>query len=309
MKKLLGIILLGLAFFAPDLAQAASRYLTCTTACTITAADQTIWCSDAGRTTCTVSVPTTTDDVILDASTCVGGTTCTATFGAGYNPTWISVTMSACTASTSGCILDANPNGNTITLTGANALINSGAGTRTVSGGTWVLSGNTAIMNFSATATVTNSPSISFTGTGGTSTSRKDFLGGGKTYGTVSFSGNANAVVRTGGSNTIGTLTVNGPNRVYWSAGTTNTITTITNISASSSSPVLFTSDNPVTGVGTLSSGNNWACDWCGFYGMTFSGAGTFSATNSLDFGGNTNIAITPPSGGGVSNGHNIIGG
>jgi len=112
MKKLFGFALLALAFLAPDLAQAANRFLTCTTACTITAADTSIWGTASGGTG--ASVPGSGDAVILDGNTCVGGTTCTATMGAAYNPTWQSFDMSACTASTSGCIFDANTNSKTM---------------------------------------------------------------------------------------------------------------------------------------------------------------------------------------------------
>src|SRR3954469_16922347 len=108
MKKLLRILLaLHIAGhqFIPGIAEAANRFLTCTTTCTITAADTSIWGSVSGGTG--ASVPSTFDDVILDAGTCVAGTTCTATMGAAYNPTWQSFTMSACTASTAGCIFEA----------------------------------------------------------------------------------------------------------------------------------------------------------------------------------------------------------
>lgn len=302
MNKLFGLFLLALAFL-PGGAEAASRFLTCNTTCTITAADTSIWGTTTGGTG--ASVPTTTDDVILDANTCVGGTTCTATFGSGYNPTWNSITMTACTASTSGCILDANTNGNTITLTGVNPMANGGSGTRTISGGTWVLSSNTANWNSAASSTVSNAPNISFTGTGGTTARR--FTGGGKTYGTVSFSGNSNSLVQFNDSNTFGTLTISAPNRFELATSITLTVTNLTTVSGSSSNQVLFMTNNGLNGISTISSANDWTCDWCGFFGMTMSGGGTFSATNGFNGGNNTGITITAPSGGG--GGGKIIGG
>lgn len=298
MNKLFGLFLLALAFLAPDAVQAANRFLTCNTACTITAVDTSIWGTTTGGTG--ASVPGSSDDVILDANTCVGGTTCTATFGAGYNPTWLSLTMSACTASTSGCIVDANTNTNTITLTANTGYVNSGSGTRTLSGGTWVISGTGAVWNMAASATVTNSPSINFSSSSGAA---RTFSGGGKTYGTVTLgaaASNASVTVFQTGA-TVGTLTINAPNRISSNANTI-TATTITNIAGSSSTPTLFTTFN---GTSTFSSANNWNCDWCGIHGYTFSGGGTFTATNSLNFQGNTGITITPPSG---SGGRGIIG-
>lgn len=303
MNKLFGLLLLALVAVAPGSADAASRFLTCSTTCTIDASNTAIWGTVSGGTG--ASVPTTTDDVILDASTCVGGTTCTATFGAGYNPTWISLTMSACTASTSGCILDANTNSNTITLTATgNAYVNSGSGTRTLSGGTWILSGNTAVWNIVASATVTNSPSVSFTGTGGNGVRR--LIAGGKTYGTVTVASGTSPIVFAAG--TITTLTIAPGNSVAISGANTLTVTTMTNITGSSSAQTLFTTDSFFNGRPTISSANNWTCTWCGMGGVIFSGGGAFSATSSFDFLGNSGITISPPSGGGGGGGR-IIGG
>jgi hypothetical protein len=296
LKSLFGLFLLALAFLAPQGAEAANRFLTCTVTCTITAIDTTIWGSTSGGTG--ASVPGTGDSVILDAATCVGGVTCTATFGSGYNPTWISLDMSACTASTSGCILDANTNGNTITLTNSgNAYINTGSGTRTLSGGTWVLSGNAASWNIASTGTVTNAPSINYSGSGGTT--RRVFISAGtKTYGTLTIASSTSAFNFAQGAATIGTLTIAPNNRIYAQSGTTIIVTTLTNLTGSSSAQTIFTADNPQFAGPIFSSANNWTCTWCGFSGMNFTGGGTFSATSSADYGANSGITITAPSGG-----------
>lgn len=303
MKYILGLFLLAIAFLSPDVAQAAARFLTCNTTCTITAIDTTIWGTVSGGTG--ASVPGSADDVTLDASTCVGGTTCTATFGAGYNPTWLSLTQSLCTASTAGCILDANTNTNTITLTASSAYTNSGAGTRTLSGGTWILSANGPTWNISGSATITNSPSIQWSGTGGGGTKR--FLAGGKTYGTITVSSSTSPFVISA-ANTFSTFTVSSPNKVIFPGGVTTTITTFTNITGTLAAPSSLWYDSPLNGAATVSSGNNFSCTACGISGMTFSGGGTFSATSSFDQQNNTNITMSPPSGGGGGGGR-IIGG
>jgi len=304
MKKLFRVLLalhIALYQFIPDLAQAAQRFLTCNTTCTITAVDTSIWGTTTGGTG--ASVPGSSDDVVLDGATCVGGTTCTATFGAGYNPTWQALTMSACTASTSGCILDANPNTNTITLTNSGAYTNTGAGTRTLSGGTWVLSNNAALWTINASATVTNNPSVSYTGTG-----NRRFFGGGKTYGTVSNVSGTSFIIN--GNNTIGTFTPSPGNSIYLNTGVNLTITTITNVTGSSSLQTLFINQDTITATVTITPTNNWTCDWCGFSNITRAGAGTITATNSFDFKGNNtgaSFTITAPSVGG--GGGRIIGG
>ena len=302
MSKLLNLkYLFGLILFVllPGGAEAADRYLTCSTACTITAADTSIWGTVSGGTG--ASVPGSGDAVILDAGTCVGGTTCTATMGAAYNPTWQGVTQSACTASTAGCILDLSANNNSVTVTGNNCYVNTGSGTRTLTlgSGTWTCSGNFAVWNVAASMTLNAGTSnINLTGSGVT------FTGGGKTYSTVTFG----AIATSTGSNVINsantfdTLTVTAPNRLVFNGGT-NTVTTMTNVTGSSSQQVLINGNNSSP---TMSSANNFTCTWCALYGMNFSGGGTFTAPNSFNLGGNTGITITVPSGGG---GGRIIGG
>jgi len=71
--------------------------------------------------------PVSADNVTLDAATCVGGTTCTITVNTNFNIT--ALTMGACTASTTGCILDFSINNNNVTLTGGLFDV-SGTGTR-----------------------------------------------------------------------------------------------------------------------------------------------------------------------------------
>src|SRR6185369_2856541 len=139
MMRQLAPLILWLLLCLP--AEAANRFLTCAVTCTITAADTTIWGTTSGGTG--ASVPGSSDAVILDAATCVGGVTCTATMGAGYNPTWQSITMGACTASTTGCIFDWSANNNNVTLSAATGLNNNNTGTRTLNmgAGNWTFTG------------------------------------------------------------------------------------------------------------------------------------------------------------------------
>lgn len=303
MNKLFGLFILALACWAPDLAQAAARFAVCTTTCTWDNSSTAMWSTTSGGAT-GASAPTSSDDVTLDAATCVGGTTCTITTFAG-TISINSLTMSACTASTSGCILEASTNNTNFTIAGSHT--NTGAGARTINmgTGTWTFTGASSLWNVNASLTLSAASSTINLSSG--SPAVRQFVGGAKTYGTVIISGGANSFLTlTSAAGTFGTFTVGAPNRIWMPAGQTHTFTTITTVTGTSSTPVLFASTGN-TAV-TFSSPNNWTCDWCGFSYTTFSGGGTFSASNSLSFGNNTGITISPPSGGGGGGGR-IIGG
>lgn len=301
MKKLLAAFLLWSAFLLPIPADAAARFAVCTTTCTWDNSSTAMWSATSGGAT-GASAPVAGDDVTLDAATCVGGTTCTITTFAG-TISINSLVMSACTATTAGCILDASANNTNFTIAASgNAYINTGSGTRTLNmgSGTWTLSGNIAVWNIASSATLNAGTStLTFTGTGGTG--RKTFNGGTKTYSTVSFVSSTSATEITNAA-TIGTLTIAAGNVILLPGSLTLTVTTFTNISGSSSAQTLFISNSISNGIATTSSANNWSCSWCGFGYTTWSGGGTFTATNSADYKANTGISITAPSvgGGGV---------
>lgn len=240
------------------------------------------------------SVPGSGDAVIFDASS--GGGTVTVNFGGLI--TIQSLTMGAFTGT-----LDFATNNNSITLTASGGFSGTGTGIRTfnMGDGTWTLSDNATIWNLATVTNLTfnaNGSTLAFTGTGGT-TSRR-FTGGGRTYNVVTVASGTAAFLASG-ANTIATLTIAAGNRVAFPSGTTTTITTLTGISGSGSTPTLFYGDNPTNGAATISSANNFTLDYGGMSGMTFSGGGTFAANNSYDFGGNTGITITAPSGGGAT--------
>lgn len=303
-KWLLGV-LLALAFLAPVSAEAAARFGVCSTTCTWDNTSTAMWSTTSGGAT-GASAPTSADDVTFDANTCVGGTTCTITTFAGTIAVG-TVTMGACTASTAGCVLDASANGTNFTISGGNGFNASGTGTRTINmgAGTWSITAAQGIWTLTTVTNLTfnaNSSTIAFTSASVTQTR---FLGGGRTYNIVTFVGGASSSISITGANTFSTVTIGAPSRISFPNSVTNTITNFTNISAASgTAAVLVESDNPLFGVATISSANNWTCDFCGFQAMTFSGGGTFAGTNSFNFGRNTGITITAPSGGG-----RIIGG
>lgn len=291
---ILAALLLGLAS-----ADAANRFLVCTVTCTITAADTSIWSTTTGGGT-GASVPGSSDAVILDAATCVGGVTCTATMGAAYNPTWQSLTMGACTAATAGCILDFSVNNNNLTLNQSAGFSGTGTGTRTLNmgNGTWTLQSATGIFTLATTTGLTfnaNASIISFTGSG---TGQRTFAGGALTYSTVSFASGGLGTIAMSGSNAIGTLNLASGNWLLLTAGTTQTITNAFTWTGTAAAPITVSSSNIIsTAIITITSGSP-SMSWAVLSSIVFSGGATFTATNSLNLGRNTGITITPPSGG-----------
>lgn len=255
------------------------------------ASDTTHWAATSGGAG-GQSVPTSADTVTFDGAS--GGGTVTVNFGGTISIQ--SLSFGAFTGT-----LDFATNNNNITLSAGTPVFGSGTGTRTLNmgSGTWSLTGGNASWFFQNTTNLTLNAGTSTIAFTGTATGVRAFEGGGKTYNIVTVNSSANHAFRISGANTIGALTVAAPNRILFPVGKTNTITNFTNIIGSSSSNVGIISSDPNFGIATVSSANNWAGDWCGLMYMTFSGGGTFAATNSLNLGNNTGITITPPSGGG----------
>jgi len=299
MKKYLFLIALWLAFLVPDLAQAANRFAVCTTTCTWDNTSTAMWSTTSGGGT-GASAPVAADDVILDAATCVGGTTCTITTFSG-TISIKSLTQSACTASTSGCILESSTNNTNFTI--VDSYTNTGSGTRTLNmgTGTWTITSNSGLWNIASSMTLSAASSTIAFSVGGNT---RQFVGANKTYGTLSVTGASGGLFGVLGNNTIGTLTVSSPIKLRFQSGSNNTITTFTNTTGAGATPILVYGDG---GVATITSANNWTCTWCGFFYTTFTGGGTFTGTNSLNFGDNTGITITAPATG--SGGGRIIGG
>lgn len=276
-------------------AEAANRFAVCTVSCTWDGASTAMWSTSTGGAP-GASVPGTSDAVILDAATCVGGVTCTVT----VNTTVAvqSITMGACTAATTGCILDFSANNNSVTLTAASGMITTGTGTRTLNMGnnTWTLSGNGGttwdggtVTNFTMNA---NSSTIVFSGSGS-----QLFSFGTKATNIVTFgarSGTA-GITDNSSSHTIATLNIAAPNTYYVAQNVTTTITNAMTLVGTSTQPIFFKTSTDTTVFATISSPAANTCTWCAFRNITFSGAGSFTATNSFNFQGNTSITITGP--------------
>lgn len=318
MRKLFGAILLALAFLAPDLAQAASRFAICSTTCTWDNTSTAMWAATSGGAT-GASVPVAGDDVVIDANTCVGGTTCTITTFSGTISAG-TITWGACTASTSGCIIDASVNNTNFTLssTAGAAFSGTGSGTRQWKAGTGTYTLTTSNSNGCVNMQTTTNDTSVFSGatwicgaSGGASNNQNNHLGG-KSYGPFTLSGNTNRGPRLiTGANTFASLTIGGPNFVNFTNSVTQTITgALTTTGSSSSSPISITSNFTET-VATLSLGSASSGDWVTIRAITTSGAAAFSGTNCLNLGlvtlANSGTCTAPS--GGTSSGGRIIGG
>lgn len=284
--------LLALVAF-PSLAEAANRFAVCTTTCTWDGSNLTMWSAASGGAT-GASVPGAADAVILDAATCVGGTTCTITVNT--NPTVLSITIGACTASTTGCILDFSVNNNSPTVSGfsitgagtRNLKCGSGTFTMTGAGTPWDAGTTTGLTFNCASATLNFATNAAFAG-------QTSFNAGSQSYGTVIFNGtNANGnAFNFNNAATIATLNITAPALVVFSSAIT--VTNAVNWAGSSSALIqLMTPPNFGTINVTLSAAGGVA-SWATIRGLVFV-TNSLTATNSYNVGGVTNATITSPS-------------
>ena len=288
--------------------EAANRFATCVSTCTWDASDTTMWGAASGGTG--ASVPGSGDAVILDNLTCVGGVTCTITVNTTVNVQ--SITMGTCTASTTGCILNFAANDNNVTLI---TFSNSGTGTRTLNmgDGTWTIttpSGTPWDQNTITNLTFASNASTLVIAPSATRSAQAIVsLGASLTYNAITINDPvlASTVERapllfTSATNTITTFSIINAYSIKF-AGSTTTITNGFSYSGGVTTALLITSgDN--NSQATLSVGGTVTFSWAAFQNIIKAGAGSISATNSFDLGGNANITITNPAGGG-----RIIGG
>lgn len=285
---LLGFLLL------PNLAEAANRFAVCTVTCTWDNSSTAMWSTISGGGT-GASVPGSGDAVILDAATCVGGVTCTITVNT--NPTIQSIAMGACTASTTGCILDLSVNNNSVTA-GTFSLTGTGTRTLRMGSGTMTLTSNnnnvwdaTIVTNLTFTkntSTIVIAAPVNGNGQG-------FVTGTGQSYATVTVASRTNgANVGFTGATTIDTLNVGAALIQFVSA---MTITNAINWAGSSSSQMILRGNDASGGtILTVASGS--VISWAALNRINFSGT-TVVATNSFDIGGNSGVTITSPSIGG----------
>jgi hypothetical protein len=294
MNKLFGLFLLALAFLAPASANAACAGNQCFWIGGTGTVDGTLdnghWSLTTGGASC-ACVPATTDNVNFDASSAGGTVTINM---AGANWTVASLTASGFTGT-----LQFATNSNGLTTPGS-VIANSGSATFTMGSGTFTLSGASSFWNVSgASVTVTAGTStVAFTATTGTGFRRLS-VGTGKTLNNVTFAANPNNLTSFTSSGTITTLTIAAPQILNFPGGSTVTVTNFTDITGTSSTPVLFSPGDITAGKAIISSANNWTCTWCGFTNMQFQGGGTFTGNSSLNFGNNSGITINVPSAGG----------
>jgi hypothetical protein len=317
MRKLFGLFLLALAFLAPDLAQAASRFAICATTCTWDNSSTAMWSASSGGAT-GASAPVAGDDVTFDANTCTGGTTCTVTTFAGTISA-ATITWGACTASTTGCIIDASVNNTNFTLSsnGGTTFNGSGTGTRQwkAGTGTYALTSTNANGCFNM-GTTTNSTGTVLSGAtwscSGATTSGRDWNGGGLSFGPTTFNTNSsNGTMRIVGANTFASLTIGAPYYMTFGNGFTQTLTTGLTISGGSSSAIVVLSSSDNNQAATLSLGSAISPSWVALRQITTSGGNALTATNCFDLKGNTlasSGSCTAPTGGGGGGGR-IIGG
>lgn len=293
-------------------ADAAARFGVCVTTCTWDGSSTLMWSATSGGAT-GASVPGAADDVTFDAATCVGGVTCTITINTNF--TIESLTTGACTASTTGCIIDfsANNNSPNITGNGPSGWTNSGTGTRTVNCGTGTFtisgSGLTGLAWQTTTNLTLSCASATFSFSGNTTNAKAMQLGSTTlTWPAMTIATNTSGgywLFTTTGAPTITSLTLSA-NYYIFGNGSTFTMTTLALNSPSSSNLVSFVS-NDFASAATISSPNTVSLSWSAIRAITFAGAGSKTATSSFDLGRNSgSITITPPSSGG---GGRIIGG
>lgn len=241
------------------------------------------------------SVPGAADDVTFNGSS--GGGTVTVNFGG-------TISVKSITAGAFTGTLDFATNNNSVNI--GNFLSWSGSGTRTINmgGGTWTLSGASgSLMDLSNVTGLTfTSSSANIVLSAVSATIRSISLGTSFTYGSLTINANSSnsytSIAATG--LTFGSITINSGNSVGFPQGITTTVSGALTATGSSSAPVGILSSGPGTNAATISVGSASTIDWGGILRITKAGAGSITATNSLDMGGNTGVSISPPSGGGV---------
>lgn len=243
------------------------------------------------------SVPGSSDTVTFDGSS--GGGTVTVSHA--------SLSISSLTTTAFTGTLDFATNDNDITI--GSSWTDTGSGTHTVNmgDGTWTLQGTNGAVFTVSGANLTlnaNGSTILFSAT---ATTARVFGGGGKTFNNFTVT-NASAdakQISISGSNTFNNLTFTNCLYVAPLAGTTQTISgTLTYDGQSKTNPGVLTTNTGAAA--TLSVANATTLNYLTIACITKSGAGSITANNSYDGGGNTSVTINAPASGGALN--NFIG-
>ena len=292
MNKLFGLFLLALAFFAPVSANAAARFWVGGTG-TWDGSSTTNWAATSGGAG-GQSVPGSSDTATFDSNS--GGGTVTVN---------TAVTIQQLNVTTYTGTLDFATNNNNVDLSaspqGLN-MTNSGVRTVNMGSGTWTFSGTGVNLIDASGTNLTLSSSNANLVFSGNSANRSASFGTSRTYGSLTINNNSTKgwfALSATTAVTFGSVTVGSGNSVGFSQGITTTITGALIMTGTSSDPVMLTSNAPGTNIATVSVGSASTVDWGAVLRVTKAGAGSITATNALDLGGNTGITITPPSAGG----------
>lgn len=285
-KFLLAVAFLFLSFPATE---AANRFAVCTVACTWDGASTAMWSASTGGAT-GASVPGSADAVIFDAATCVGGVTCTATVNT--NPSISTLTMGACTASTTGCVLDFSANNNSITFNSVNGGLSvTGTGTRTLNmgNGTWTFVTNAgSAVDFTTTTSLTfNAGTSTIVFSGASLTNGVNFVGGGKTFGTFTDSITAYNGFGVGftASASFASFNMNAGGIYTFNSGLAFVVTNAVSWAGTLAKPISL-SGGVTAPTFNIANGSTISNALLGRISFTTS-AGAISATSSYDRGGN----------------------
>lgn len=299
------ILVFSFLLFLTVSANAVAKFAVCTTTCTWDNASTAMWSLSSGGAT-GAAVPSSADTVTFDAATCVGGTTCTTTLNFGGTITVQSLTLGACTASTTGCIFDNSVNNNNITMTlSGTALSLTGTGTRNIKFGsaTYILSGANGSLNATTTTNMTftaGTSDIRFTGN-----NLKSLTSFGINFATVTIPGPGGSFTINSNA-TITTWAVTGPVFIQRDVSNTPAVTNPITWVGTPSSPIGIATGTLNVGA-TINLAVGSTISWASLRDFVVLTAGRTTCNNCLDVGGNSNVTFVAPSAGGT--GTCILGG
>lgn len=264
--------------------------------------DTTHWATSTGGAGNT-GIPATGDFVTFDAASGGGTVTCDVVSGLSLN----TLTAGAFTGTLD--FTGGNPN-LTFTRSDGSAAVNlSGTGARKylLGSGTWTLT-HTAGPLFELGTTTNLDPTsvttVNVTYTATTSSERQ-FSGGGRTFGALTISTNtSHGGFRIFGNNTFSSISLPAGIALQLPSGTTTITSAGVLGTGSSSEPILIAPTTVSTGTSTLSFSGAVTADWVSLVGITTAGVGSFVGTNGLNFGRVTfdsgdSLAVPSGSGGG----------
>ncbi|MGE0574066.1 MAG: hypothetical protein AB7I59_18135 [Geminicoccaceae bacterium] len=129
-----------------------------------------------------------------------------------------------------------------------------------------------------------------------TSAAARTFNGGGKTYNDVWFAGAYTGTLFVNGSNTFNDLKSDaGLHTIHFAGGSTQTVSTFTLGGTGGSAKTTLRSQADGASWNLVKATGSVVCDWVDLRDSHASGGASFTATNSMDGGGNSGWTITAP--------------